>query len=812
MGCANSTLLADLNGYISPVVSACLSPDGKRIVTSSYDNTAKIWDAAKGTLLTVLKGHTNWIYKTRFSPDGNMIVTMSQDKTSRIWDVQSGRLLADLKGRSDFIQVDSFSPDGKKIITSYGDTAEIWNTLNWKLLAILKGHTGWVMSARFSPDGKKIVTASMDSTAKIWNAVSGTLLANLKGHHMWLENALFFPDGKKILSVSNHTTRIWDAQTGAFLTDLRGAASGAYSACFSPDGKNILTASVGNVAKIWDAATGKFLAEMKGHKDKVNNAFFSADGKKIVTVSDDLTVKIWNAKTYSLMVDLKGFTSKVSGAFFSPDFKKLLTAATNEFIDPKVNSIKIWDVEKGNLLYSFFPISDDYFIQSPSGYYECSPNAAKLLHYITRELRVINFEQLDVKYNRPDLVLESIGYTDTSLIRSYKRAWQKRMKKLNFDTTLFRGVLLQVPEADFQNRDSFQYEQLSGKLSLLLKAKDDSLPLDRYNVWINEVPLFGLRGFTLKNRNIQYFDTTIVVTLSNGKNRIEVSATNVGGLESYRVPLDVNYTAPEGVTERLYFVGIGIDNFNDNRYNLSWSVKDIRDLARNFSRKYGRACNKDTLFDNKVSTVNVAALKQTLLKSTENDKVIVSYSGHGLLSKDYDYFLSTYNVDFQQPEKEGLPYGSLEDLLEGIPARKKLLLIDACHGGELDKEELKKIVQAQANFDSTKKGVIVLLDSTGKSAGTKNDFELMQQAFVNVGRSTGATVISAAAGTQFALERGYLKNGVFTYSILELMKQNKVTTVSALKQYVNQRVTELTNGIQVPEPRSENMALDWQVW
>jgi hypothetical protein len=154
----------------------------------------------------------------------------------------------------------------------------------------------------------------------------------------------------------------------------------------------------------------------------------------------------------------------------------------------------------------------------------------------------------------------------------------------------------------------------------------------------------------------------------------------------------------------------------------------------------------------------------------------------------------------------------LEDLLDGIPARKKLMLIDACHSGEVDKEELSKMVNAQTQLDKTQKGVIVLTDTSGKRLGAKNSFELMQQVFVNVGRSTGATVISAAAGTQFALERGDLKNGVFSYSILELMKKKETVTVSELKNYVNQRVTELTNGVQVPTSRNENKVMDWKVW
>ena len=93
-----------------------------------------------------------------------------------------------------------------------------------------------------------------------------------------------------------------------------------------------------------------------------------------------------------------------------------------------------------------------------------------------------------------------------------------------------------------------------------------------------------------------------------------------------------------------------------------------------------------------------------------------------------------------------------------------------------------------------------------------SSFELMQQLFVNVGKGTGATIISAAGGMQFALEKSDLKNGVFTYSILENMQQNQHVSISALKQYVNKRVAQLTAGLQVPTTRSEADVVDWQVW
>lgn len=76
------------------------------------------------------------------------------------------------------------------------------------------------------------------------------------------------------------------------------------------------------------------------------------------------------------------------------------------------------------------------------------------------------------------------------------------------------------------------------------------------------------------------------------------------------------------------------------------------------------------------------------MNTTVNDKVIISINGHGLLSDSLDFYYGTYDINFADPKTKGLKYEALEALLDGIPARKKLLLIDACHSGALDKEEI----------------------------------------------------------------------------------------------------------------------------
>ncbi len=855
-------LLAGLQGHDGPVETARFSPDGKKIVTASNDMTAKIWDAQSGKLLVTLTGHTKGLYSARFSPDGRFVLTASTDHTAKLWDVASGEIQSDFTGHVQPATMVRYSPDGKKLVMASSDgTAKIWDVPTGRLISVLRGHKGAVRAAQFSPGGEKVLTASADSTAIIWDAVTGKALVIFRGHNAAVRDAAFSPDGKKIVTASqDETVKTWDAATGKSLLDIHGVAAtivfgddkgGRFhlnyftSARFSPDGKKIVTATTDAKVAIWDAESGKLILELKkntlsvagaqfspdgkriavagtvgavkimdavsgnelldlkGHRSSVHSALFSPGGEKIITAGEDSTIKIWDARTGQLLMNLTGHSDAVSYAQFSPDGQRIVSASDDY-------TCKFWNAQTGECLLSFFGVDrEDYFSQVSSGYYQCSPRAARILHYVTRDLKIIGFDQLDVRYNRPDRILDKISHSDTALISSYRKAWEKRIKKLGIDTTAFREGFY-VPEHNIVNRDSIGLEQKIPRLTLHIRAGDTEYPLDRFNVWVNEVPVFGQRGIRIRSR--KDFDTTVTIVLSQGKNKVESSVTNLNGMESYRMPLLVNNISAATQKPVTHFIGIGIDRFADKKYNLQYSTKDIRDLALRLKEKSGEDMEIDTLFDQQLTAGNVKALKQKLLKSGVNDKVIVAYSGHGLLSRDFDYYLSTYAVKFESPEFNGLPYEELENLLDSIPARKKLMLIDACHSGEVDKEELVRIDRASDSMLLKKGAKPVVYAGSDTHLGMKNSFELMQSLFANVSRSTGANVISAAAGTQFALERGDLMNGVFTYAILEAMDKYVSMKISQLNKIVGERVEQLTNGLQKPTSRNENLAVDWNLW
>ena len=339
---ANPMPTATLTGHMSAVMAASFSPDGTRVVTASWDKTARIWNVATGQSIATLTGHTNPVFAACFSLDGTRVVTASGDKTARIWDAATGQPIATLTGHTNAVQAASFSPDGTLVVTAAWDkTPRIWNVATGKSIATLTGHTDEVWAAFFSPDGTRVVTASLDRTARIWNVATGQPIATLTGHKDKVWTASFSPDGTRVVTASfDKTARIWNAATGQPIVILAAAQDldVVHSASFSPDGTRVVTASSDQPARIWNAATGQPVAVLAGHaQDLFYPASFSPDGIRLVTASDDKTVQIWNGVTGRPSATLTGHTDEVWAASFSPDGTRMVTASADQ-------TAQIWPV------------------------------------------------------------------------------------------------------------------------------------------------------------------------------------------------------------------------------------------------------------------------------------------------------------------------------------------------------------------------------------------------------------------------------------------------------------------------------------
>jgi WD40 repeat protein len=311
-------------GAILPIpasvfLEASFSPDSKRIVTSSGDNTARVWDTTSGDELARL-AHEAKVNDAKFSPDGTRVLTASTDQTARIWDASTGREIARL-GHNGMVGSVAFSRNGTRIVTVSANGAWIWDPDGGRELLRLS-HDAQVNSAGFSPDGNRVVTASTDHTARIWDASTGQELLRL-AHENGVSSAAFSSDGTRVVTMTEGTGRIWDASSGHEMG--RPFQTGLLHAAYSQDATRIVTTSGDRSARVWDVATGRELARL-AHQLQVNDAAFSSDGTRVVTASADHTARIWEVATGRELARF-AHDESVRHCAFSPDGRLVVVVA-----------------------------------------------------------------------------------------------------------------------------------------------------------------------------------------------------------------------------------------------------------------------------------------------------------------------------------------------------------------------------------------------------------------------------------------------------------------------------------------------------
>lgn len=456
-----------------------------------------------------------------------------------------------------------------------------------------------------------------------------------------------------------------------------------------------------------------------------------------------------------------------------------------------------------------------YLIGTPDNYYLCTPAAAQGLSFIHKGVSY-SFEEFDLNYNRPDKVLEALSSPEKELIEAYHRAYKKRLAVMEIEEEQLNVNRLR-PVIQFVDLSAVPQYTDRETCKIDLQILDHPLPMAVLHTWVNGVPVGHLNGEMLQER-IAGGLLTIDLELTPGPNRIEISVEDQSGVESQRIETFVTFQG----TERpdLYVIAVGVSKFAESDFNLQFAHKDAQDLS-NLLTDADRLFEHvfvETLFDESVTVANVRQLKERLMNSRARDRVVLFIASHGVLDENLDYYLATHPMDFTKPGDRGLPYAELEALLDGIPARQKLLLIDACHSGEVDKDNIRlseeAVIEGEVTFRSF--GGRNLVE---KQVGLANSFDLMKRLYADLRRGTGATVISATSGAAYAIEGGGYNNGIFTYSLLQGLTGKKADlnqdgqiSVSELEDYVSSRVPVLTGGAQQPTSRIVNLSNDWRIW
>jgi len=534
-----------------------------------------------------------------------------------------------------------------------------------------------------------------------------------------------------------------------------------------------------------------------------NNTCASPFSEKIAAGYATGKIELFDMLSTQVTKTFYPHTARINDMLMHPFYEMVLSAS-----DDGTVAIYNSDEEKVVAYFTSMNNGKDYILRTPDNYYMASRYGTDAVSFVVGSDTYM-FDQFDLKYNRPDIVLERIGLASKEQIELMHRAYLKRLKRMGMTEEMLSNDF-HVPTLSIDNKAELsKSKELNQTLSVT--PSDSRYKLSSVNVWIN-----GVKVLTLDNPT-NGKQLKLPIDLAHGTNYVQVSCTNEKGVESYKQALEVKTQEAQHKSD-LWIVSLGASQYADNRFNLHYASKDAIDIGAAFKRigtsDYAQV-HSLVLTNEKVKKSLLTEVRKFLSQAKRDDSVILFYAGHGLVDQDYDYYLASYDTDFLNPSEKALPYEDFEQLLDGIAPLKKLLLLDACYSGEIDKEDM--TLATNTNTVQITKPEGIVFRATGSNAPKLNQVSaeqinsLISENFSNLQRGTGATVISSASGVEVSMEGAQWRNGLFTYCLLRGLSDKQADTdgdgklsVAELQTYCQDQVSRMSAGKQRPTSRNEN--------
>jgi uncharacterized protein YjbI with pentapeptide repeats len=253
--------LPAMQGHWNSVTSVALSAKCDRVLTGSWDDTAKLWNSATGALIQTFTGHKDWVTSVALSASGDQVLTGSDDHTAKLWNAATGALIQTFTGHKNWVTSVALSASGDRVLTgSHDHTAKLWNSATGALIQTFSGHENSVTSVALSASGDRVLTGSDDNAAKLWNSATGALIQTFTGHENYVTSVALSAGGDRVLTGSwDNTAKLWNSATGALMHTFSGHENSVTSVALSVSGDRVLTGSYDGSTRCWDAHTGAAL-------------------------------------------------------------------------------------------------------------------------------------------------------------------------------------------------------------------------------------------------------------------------------------------------------------------------------------------------------------------------------------------------------------------------------------------------------------------------------------------------------------------------------------------------------------------------
>ena len=353
-----------LQGHQDRLVSVDFSPDGTRMVTSSFDKTVRVWDADSGEEIHNLRSHTNPVNAVAFDPTGTLIASASQSEV-KLWQAESGQKtpvltddglsVSDLEFsvQGDWLATVGSGPDDSGLLRLWrADTGELIRTID---------HAVTVQSLAASTDGELVATSSGE-TVRIWRAAEGELVRELTpsfelGSLTWSPDGTMLAGAATVGGTRMRDLWLYDLESNERIELPISADSVPSDIAFSPNGRSLawsvtvyrgdgeMPTALSNwpsapdwsgAVHIWDVHSQEVDVLDQGEAIAMT-IDWSEDGKRLATGNLDWTVRIWELGRSDEPRILRGHESRVHGVLFSPDDRRLISASAD-------STVRIWNV------------------------------------------------------------------------------------------------------------------------------------------------------------------------------------------------------------------------------------------------------------------------------------------------------------------------------------------------------------------------------------------------------------------------------------------------------------------------------------
>ena len=488
---------------------------------------------------------------------------------------------------------------------------------------------------------------------------------------------------------------------------------------------------------------------------------------------------LYNILSGKLVYKIDHWNSEWNDLIVSPDEKYLVTVSDSK--------MRFWEFDNyDNLLFDLhFLEGGEWIAIDDKGLFDASTNAMRQAYFVIGGNEIIELEQLKERYFEPNLIQKKLGLADGNV---------RNIKGIN-ELDLYPDLVLSHPK---ENNGKLRIDLINrgggiGEIQILINGKEAIADARSSNVNPNADSL-----------TVFYQIVGHPYIKPGTLNEIQVKVRNKDGYLSSRIKTMnyVTFSNEDGIEPSLFGVVVGASDYNGDALDLRYASKDATEFANALqitAEQYFDSENVSIhLLSTDLSNPNSRPTKQNIESvfqeissvATPIDVLVLYVSGHGINygGSDGDFYYLTLDAssgDLKDPViRDNVSISSEEftEYLKMVPALKQVMIIDACHSGQLAED--------------------LMAARTDRPSSEIRAFERMKD-------RTGTYILAGSAADAVSYEASVYGQGLLTYSLLFGMKgaalrEDKYVDVMGLFQFCADNVPKLAEnigGIQRPEVR-----------